>query len=167
MDTRSLSAGTALLLGLTSPLLAHGQVTVQFVQPETYFDSGSYGYDSERNLAELEKYMQKAGGSCLKEGENLELRVLDIDLAGRDEWWHGPGYNPRIMREITWPRMEIAYLWLDAGGQPIAQGQERVSDMNYLMHSSYLRSSSTRLPYEKAMLKDWFQQRFCDKASRK
>lgn len=163
MNMRSLSAAVALLLGFASPLLAQGQVTVQFVQPETYFDSGDYGYDSVRNLAELDKYMQKAGGSCLKDGENLELRVLDVDLAGRVEWWHGPGYNPRIMREITWPRLEIAYLWLDAAGHPIAQGQERVADMNYLMRSGYVRNASGRVPYEKAMLKDWFQRRFCDK----
>jgi hypothetical protein len=166
MDMRSIIAAT-LLPGLAAPLLAYGQVTVQFVRPETYIDSGNYGYDSARNLADLEKYMQSVGTSCLKAGENLELRVLNIDLAGRYEWWHGPAYGPRIMREITWPRKEITYSWHDAAGQPIAQGQEWLSDMNYLARSSYVRGNLTSLPYEKAMLKDWFQRRFCDKATLK
>ena len=162
MSTRSLVVGIGLVASLAWSLFANAATTVHFVEPEHYADAGERAYDSTRNLATLERHLVKLGDDCLNANENLELRVLDVDLAGREEWWHGPSYDLRVMREITWPRIEVEYVWSDASGALLGQGRERIADMDYLSHSGYLRSrSSDSLPYEKAMLRDWFDQRFC------
>jgi hypothetical protein len=161
MSTRSLVAGLA-FIPMACSSLANGATTVHFVEPERYADGGR-AYDSARNLAALERHLVKLGDECLNADENLELRVLDVDLAGRGEWWHGPSYELRVMREITWPRIDVEYVWSDAYGGLLGQGWERITDMDYLSRSRFVRSRhSDRLSYEKAMLSDWFDRRFCN-----
>jgi hypothetical protein len=159
MSIRTLAVGLGALL--LSPALPAAGLTVRFVAPEHYTDAGNYAYDTERTLRTLERHLAKLGDRCLAEGEKLELQVLDIDLAGRREWRRGPGYDLRVMREITWPWLELAYVWRDGAGQVLGEGRERVSDQNYLWRSAYVSGSSDELPYEKAMLRDWFERRFC------
>lgn len=163
MNTRTLVA-----IGLATSwawgFLAQGATTVHFVDPQRYVDAGEREYDSARNLATLERQLVQLGNACLGADETLELRVLDVDLAGREEWWQGPSYDLRVMRDITWPRIELEYVWSDAAGALLGTGRERISDMNYLSRSAYVRSrSSDSLPYEKAMLSEWFDRRFCNR----
>lgn len=161
MNKRSLAieivAGVLLAAGLP---VAQAEVSVSFVAPERYRDIGGYG-DEERNFRALERHLKQQGGRCLSQGQSLELKVFDVDLAGREEWWHRGGYNLRVMRDISWPRIDLAYVWHDAAGHVLGQGRESVSDMNYLWRSAFVRHDSDVLPYEKAMLRDWFGQRFC------
>jgi hypothetical protein len=140
---------------------ATARVTVQFVEPQHYIDAGGYGVDQERNLRTLERHFTALGERCLPQDQNLELRILDVDLAGREEWWHRGAYDLRVMRDITWPRLELEYVRRDASGAVLDEGRERVADMSYLWRSSWVRYDSDPLPYEKAMLRDWFGQRFC------
>lgn len=162
MGTRSLVAGMGLFIALAPGLAARAEVTVQFEEPQRYTDGGEGGYGAEdRTLRTLERYLKTLGGRCLGEGEALELRILDVDLAGRHEWWQYSGYDVRVMRDITWPRLELEYVWRDRAGQVLGEARERVSDMNYLWRSPYMRYDSDPLPYEKAMLRDWFERRFC------
>jgi hypothetical protein len=163
MNTRTLLAGIGFISLLAWSFSALGATTVHFVEPARYADAGDHEYDSMRNLATLQRHLVKLGDACLGAGENLELRVLDVDLAGREEWWRGPSYDLRVMRDITWPRIEIEYEWSDATGALLGQARERIADMNYLSRSAYVRSrSSNSLPYEKAMLRDWIDSRFCN-----
>lgn len=162
MGTRSLVAGLGLLMVLGPALAAPAEVTVQFVEPQRYTDGGEGGYGAERNtLRTLERHLKAQGGRCLQQGETLDLRILDVDLAGRYEWWRSGGYDIRVMRDITWPRIDLEYVWRDRDGQVLGQARERVSDMNYLWRSPYVRYDSEPLPYERAMLREWFERRFC------
>lgn len=160
MNGRSYFTGLGLLASLASPPMALGAVTVQFIAPERYTDVG-HGYDSERHLLAIEKHFKTLGQRCLKADESLELRVLDVDLAGQQEWWQRTGYDVRVMRDISWPRLSFDYQWRTASGKILGQGREQVSDMNYLWRSAWVRNSTETLPYEKAMLRDWFERRFC------
>jgi len=63
------------------------------------------------------------------------------------------------MREITWPSIDLTYT-LSQPGKPAQQVEERVSDKMYLSRPGRVASSSDRLYAEKAMLDDWFRQRF-------
>lgn len=146
-------------LGLL-PAMAQGAVTVRFVEPQSYTDAGRRYSDSD--LAALERHLVSLG-DCLKSGDRVDLSILDVDLAGRKEWWRGPAYDVRVMREITWPRIQLEYAWHDAAGKLVDQRRERVADMNYLWRSAYVRNDPDVLPYEKAMLRDWFEGRFCPK----
>ena len=65
------------------------------------------------------------------------------------------------MRGVTWPRADLEYLWKDAQGKVLAEQQERVSDMDYLSRSAFVRSDGDPLVYDKAMLTEWFERRFC------
>ncbi len=161
MRKAPLAAALGVILLLAPSTAAHAEVTVAFVQPEHYTDAGNHGYDTERNLRALERHLTEQASRCLSEGETLELRVLDVDLAGRNEWWHRGAHDLRVMRDITWPRIELEYAWRDGAGEALGEGRERVSDQTYLWRSAYVRGDSDALPYEKAMLRDWVERRFC------
>ena len=167
MKRRSLALQLGLLVVLTSGMQAWAAVSVTFVEPERYTDAGVYGAERERNLQTLEQHFRQQGERCLAQGESLELKVFDVDLAGHEEWWQRGSYNLRVMRDITWPRLDLAYVWRDADSKVLGEGRERVSDMSYLWRSAFVRNDTAYLPYEKAMLRDWFGQRFCrEKAKR-
>lgn len=137
------------------------RVTVEFVEPERYADAGQYGIERERNLKALSRHFVTQGTRCLKPGEHLGLRVLDVDLAGRETWWHRGSHDLRVMHDITWPRLEIEFIRHAADGSVLDSGRERLTDMNYLRRSAWVRHGAEPLPYEKAMLRDWFDKRFC------
>jgi hypothetical protein len=63
------------------------------------------------------------------------------------------------MRDITWPTIDLSYT-LSQPGKAEQQAQERVSDKMYLSRPGRAASSNDRLYAEKAMLNDWFRQRF-------
>lgn len=88
----------------------------------------------------------------------LEIEVLELDLAGRFEPWRARSYDVRSLTDITWPRMTLRYT-LTQGGRVTARGEERISDMAYLMTAG-MRFDSDSLRYEKKMLDDWFRLRF-------
>lgn len=154
-----LAAGFGLLL-LPAPA-APADVTVHFVSPERYTDTGGYGSDTARKLRALAGHLERLSARCLAAGETLEYRVHDVDLAGHDEWWHRGAYDVRVMRDITWPRIDLSFERRDSAGKIVAEGREKVSDMSYLWRSAWVRNDADALPYEKAMLKEWIEQRFC------
>ena len=152
----------ALMLAVAVPAAAAGTATLTFVAPETFTDAGySREYPTERDLAalqrDLDQHVQRLAQRYLADGESLGIEVLDVDLAGR--------YQPsarladvRIVRDVDWPRMRVRYT-LSRHGVADPSVEERVSDQSFLMSiNSY--SSGDRLRYEKAMLDDWFRERF-------
>lgn len=152
----------AAALGLLMiPVGVTAEVTVRFVEPDRYTDTGGYGYDTDRTLRVLGGHLERFAGRCLAEGESLEFRVLDVDLAGHNEWWHRGAYELRVMRDITWPRIELSFVRRDSARNVVAEGREQVSDMSYLWRSAWVRNDTDALPYEKAMLREWTERRFC------
>jgi hypothetical protein len=156
-----LGALAVLIAGWSGPAAA--EVAVTFVAPERYTDASLYGgYDvSARELAlhEIREDFEVLGKRWLTPGQTLSIRVLDVDLAGRFEPWRRPGiYNVRIMRDVTPPRIRLSYT-LEEPGRPARHGEETVSDIDYLSRP-LLRRTGVVMPYEKAMLDDWFRARF-------
>jgi hypothetical protein len=146
---------------LVVPLPGWAGVHVTMTDPRHYIDIGT-GRDRDRNVTALEQQLKTEGAQCLHVDEKLELQVFNVDLAGRDEWWHRPGQDLRVMRDSTWPRMDVGYVWRDAQGAVLHEGREWVADMNYLLQSS-TRNSSDPLRYEKAMLHEWLSTKLCSK----
>ena len=146
-------------LTMASPCFA--AVDVVFSHPETYSDASLYnGYGAkgqEPALRGIREHLQRLGERYLRPGDKLEIEVLDVDLAGRFEWWRPYAYDVRILRDITWPRMKLRYV-LDGNGRHIVCREEFVSDQVYLMNAA-MRSSRDPLKYEKSMLDDWFRAR--------
>lgn len=161
MRPHSVAAAVGLLLLLLPGVAANAAVSVSFVGSEHYTDAGIYGADSERNLGVLERHLKTLAARCVAADDTLEIEVLDVDLAGQHEWWRGRSYDVRIMREVAWPRLDVHYIWRNAGGAVLAEGREQVADMNYLWHSARARSEADVLPYEKSMVQEWVERRFC------
>lgn len=159
---RTLCCATALSLAAVP---AAAEVVVRFVEPEHFTDAGEYGFGAERNLAALERHLKTLGKRCLAAEQRLDIQIVDIDLAGQHEWWRTGGRDLRIMSDVTWPRADIRYRWTDAQGEVLADGSERVADMNYLARSNFVRADRSALAYDKAMLGDWFERRFCPQLS--
>ncbi|HEY8608194.1 MAG TPA: DUF3016 domain-containing protein [Noviherbaspirillum sp.] len=152
-----IAAGTALLAASAA---AGSAVSVHFENPAQYTDAslGAGQAAEPRVLAIIEDHLQNLGQRCLSGDAALEVRVLDIDLAGRQQWSR---QNLRVMRESDWPRIDIAYA-LRRSGADVAAGRQQVSDMNYLWTGSAAARSDTQpMPYERAMLTRWFNARFC------
>ena len=159
---------SALLLVLAFDSMAQGtptaQVEVRFDHPEKFRDASldNRGYPQGADpqvMKALTQHLQKLGQRYLRPGQQLVIDIRDIDLAGRFEPWHSQAYDVRFMREITWPTIDLSYT-LSQPGKPDQQAQERVSDKMYLSRPGRVASSSDRLYAEKAMLNDWFRQRF-------
>jgi hypothetical protein len=66
--------------------------------------------------------------------------------------------DTRVLRgRADWPSIQLRYT-LREGDKVLKSGEDRLTDMNYLMHS--LRAShDSPLPYEKRMLDHWFRDR--------
>ncbi|MFT8231092.1 DUF3016 domain-containing protein [Pseudomonas guariconensis] len=156
------------LMLLASNSMAQGtptaQVDVHFDHPEQFRDASldSHGYERGADayvIKTLTEHLHRLGQRYLQPGQQLRIDVRDIDLAGRFEPWHSRAYDVRFMREMTWPSIDLSYTLVQPG-QPEKHAQERVSDKMYLSRPSRQASSSDRLYAEKAMLTDWFRQRF-------
>ena len=141
--------------------IASAEVTVRFVDAERYADVGASDAERGRNLTVLERHLRMAMAQCVAEDERLTVTVRDVDLAGDIDWSRSSAVELRVLREVSWPRIELEYALIDAGGQTVVQGREQVSDMNYLAHSARARFARETLPYERLMLENWAASRLC------
>lgn len=150
---------TAALLAMMSA--ARAEVDVTFTAPEKYVDASlrREGGPSAREVAlrTIREQLVSLGGRYLAPSQTLKIEVLDIDLAGEIEWWHGP-YDIRYLRDYTWPKIKLRYT-LEENGQTIRGAEETVSDPSYQMSVIVTRSGEV-MPHEKAMLARWFRSRF-------
>jgi hypothetical protein len=140
------------------------RVAVEFVAPEKFTDFSDSVFATERTRehysAELSAHLADLGRRFIAEGQRLEIRFIDIDLAGDFEPWRGPNFNDiRIVKDIYPPRMTFEYRLVDAGGAVIRQGSEKISDLAYLMSTPNLQSHD-QLRYDKQLLTDWMRREF-------
>jgi hypothetical protein len=102
----------------TVPVLA-GTVTVSFVRPEDYADaslSDGYGLKGEAwTLDEIGRYLESLGTRYLGPRQVLTLEVLNVDLAGKVEWWRRFAYDLRVLRDVYPPRFTIHYILVESG----------------------------------------------------
>lgn len=145
---------------LSLPLLAQAApvatAEVHFSHPENFTDARfGHDYDGEAVLRELQQYIEQLGTRHLQPGQRLVVEVRDIDLAGRFEPWRADASEVRVMREITWPRIELHYT-LEKDGRTLVSRDAVLRDQAYLQRVNRY-STSDQLRYEKAMLADWFR----------
>lgn len=135
------------------------QVTVEFVEPDRYTDLGNRPHDHERGQARIEEYLVTEVGHCLTEGQRVQIRVLDVDLAGRFEWWHRPE-GVRIMRNADFPRMKVEFEFHGDDGELLDERREWMASMDYLERGARL-ATRRMLGHEERMIRDWASERFC------
>ena len=136
-----------------------GTVAVRFVEPEKFMDAGR-GIDLANTQHVLAEHFNQLAIKGLPASQSLEIDVLDIDLAGELRPWRNVWPEARVMRGAAdWPRMTVRFT-LREGDRVVAQGEDHLSDMNYLQGSrpNTLRMSEP-LPYEKRMVTNWFNEK--------
>lgn len=152
-------AAVILAAGLLAPLPAAAQVSVAFVAPERFTDAESRfgsGPTLRVTLAEIRRLLTEGGDRVLRPGESLAITVLDIDLAGQERPVGLPT-SPRIVSDITPPRLRLRYV-LKERGRTVLAGEETLTDINFL--SRYARSlSGGSFTYERELIRDWLQAR--------
>ena len=149
------------LIALAIMPSARAEVRVTFTAPENYVDAelrdrGPRARDL--TLKVIREQLVRLGERYLVPDQTLEVEVLDVDLAGELEWWHGP-YDIRFLRSVTWPRIKLRYT-LKQGDATIRSSEESISDPSYQMNVIAATRSGEVMPYEKEMLARWFRTRF-------
>jgi len=140
------------------------RVNVIFDHPENFTDVKETSLGSEKGrdyiLSRFKEYLEQRAPSYLALGQTLTVTFTDIDLAGEFEPQRGPNFNNvRIVKEIYPPRLRFTYKLTDTSGAVVKQGEERLTDMSYLMTASPVDTEDS-LRYEKPLLKDWLSERF-------
>lgn len=142
---------------------AKAAVYVQFAHPQHYTDStfcnAAGPLSAKIVMEEVRRELGQLGGRYLPPGQVLSVEILDIQLAGYNNWWSFPGNEIRIIsNSAPPPRFKLRYT-LRAKGKPLAASEETVTDINFLMNPIG-RLSSDPLVYEKSLLDSWFKERF-------
>jgi hypothetical protein len=141
------------------------RITAEYVNPEKFTDFRDGVFDTEKGrqhlMEELNDHLADLSRRAIPEGQRLEIRFTNIDLAGDYEPWRGPQFDDiRILKDIYPPRMELEYRLVDASsGAVIRQGAEKLVDMGYLMNIARLPSQDALL-HDKQMLSDWIRREF-------
>lgn len=142
-------------------------VVVEYVSPEKFTDVSStdHGPPNQNYLEQLRRHVMKKAAVYLALGEQLSIKIKDIDMAGEFEPWNTPGNDIRMIRHIYPPRVELHYQLKDAEGNVLKEGQVRLTEPNYQMRS--VHNSQDTMRYEKALLDDWLASTFSGRATRK
>ncbi|MFP4541842.1 MAG: DUF3016 domain-containing protein, partial [Opitutales bacterium] len=100
-----------LLAGASLPLSA-AEVEINYEDPESYSDMGSWG-DFDRNLfesfkSEMEEKLNEVADEYLADEAKLTIEFRDVDLAGEVEPWMRPSMSDvRIVKDIYPPRLKF------------------------------------------------------------
>lgn len=155
------------LLSLTAVAsVARAEVNVSFLAPERFTDTardGGFGRpDKGKTLDEFKRHLAGLGERCIPPGQSLDIVIRDIDLAGQQEPRRGAdGEFLRVLKGVSNPRIDLEYVWRSADGTVLGKGAERVAEASFLPERTHDPRTNDSLYYEKAMLTQWFEARFC------
>jgi hypothetical protein len=108
--------------------------------------------------------LQRTGERTLPAGQQLQVTINDIKLAGSFEPWRRPGLEDvRILKDIYPPRVDLHYKLLASDGSTIREGDSKLRDAAYLMRSD-IRSTDP-LRFDKRLLDDWMRKEFAARDS--
>lgn len=139
---------------------AFAGVSVKYLEPEKYSDLPFASWERKDVLDELTEHFQKLA-QALPPGVDLNVEILDIDLAGRIH--HRRANEIRVLRGgADWPVIHLRYSVVQ-NGAVIASGEERLRDMMYLDGLRNRYSSGDPLRYEKNMIDEWFSKKIAPK----
>lgn len=151
------AAVTAAVLMAGASAVAAPVATVTFANPAAFSDVPQTAWEREEVFKELGNHFGRLAAK-LPVGQELTVEVLDLDMAGRIYPARYSSKDLRVLKGAAdWPHIKMRYT-ITEGGKVISQGEENLSDMNYLQGHNRYRADET-LRYEKRMLDNWFKQR--------
>ena len=115
-------------------------------------------------MRQLSSELRRAGERTLPNGQQLQVTINDIKLAGSFEPWRRPGQEDvRILKDIYPPRVDLHYKLLASDGSTIREGDSKLRDSAYLMRSDI--HSTDPLRFDKRLLSEWVRKEFANRSS--
>lgn len=109
---------------------------------------------------QLGDHLRKSADRMLPPGEQLQVHVNDISLAGAFEPWHSSSAQDiRFLKDIYPPWMSVHYTLLAADGKVIREGDAKLRDGSYLQREPPGYTTDP-LRYDKRMIDDWLRDEF-------
>ena len=143
--------------------LAAGELKIEWSNPEDFRDADYYYNGGEKSkeivFNNLERYFKKQAEKRLPEGSVLTMKVTELDLAGDFEPWHaGVWDDVRIVKTIYPAIIEFDYQLVDADGNVLSEGSERLREtMVPQSMSAEFIGRSELYPYVKVLVRDWMR----------
>ncbi|WP_371194126.1 DUF3016 domain-containing protein [Glaciecola sp. SC05] len=146
-------------------------IKIEFIEPESYTDMRPSNESRSRYhkhvLSSIEEHFAELSEN-LPDGQTLDIKVTDIDLAGDTRSPRIPVgsfmFDVRVMEDIFFPRIKFNYVLKNAAGEVLQSEDVNLKDMAYLNRAGVVRRNSGSFPYEKFMLQQWFKDTFESKA---
>ncbi len=111
-------------------------------------------------MKSLGDYLRLRADRILPPGQQLQVTIDDIKLAGNYEPWHGPdSQDIRFMRDLYPPRIDLHYKLLASDGSLIRDGKDKLRDIAYLQRIAPTTSTDP-LRYDKRLIDDWLKREF-------
>jgi disulfide oxidoreductase YuzD len=159
----SLLLAAALAAGsmLTAAEPKSDAVSVAFHEPAKFTDARSHfgGGTDQHYLDMLAAHLKRIAPKHLAPGMKLEVTFTDIDLAGDFIPGDVRSQDVRIIKDIYIPRQKLMFKIIDADGQVVAEGERRLSDLNF-MNNARIIGRNEPLFHDKALLSDWVAREF-------
>lgn len=145
---------------LLNPVTTQGPVTITWQTPDKYTDIEANGElqsrFEQRVFKQLTQTLAQSAEKVLQKGEQLQLTVTNVDLAGDVRPTFGATSSDlRIVKSIYPPKISFSYKVM-RGKNVLMHGEERLTDLNFLGGIRPLRD--TVAMYEGELLKHWFNQ---------
>lgn len=159
---KMLSVSLVLMLALMATVKAETKVI--WHEPENYSDveetTGNAKKFQKSVFSRLEKHLIELSKDLTK-GQNLTIKVLDLDLAGRVYHGYSSGFNTprdvRLVERIHFPKMKLSYSLTDKAGNEIKSGEASLKDINFLDRLQRVSARRDGLSHEKRMLEQWLK----------
>jgi len=111
-------------------------------------------------MKQLGSFIRDRANAQLPPGQQLEVTIDDIKLAGDFEPWHGPNAQDiRFMKDIYPPRIDLHYRLIGADGKTLRENQAKLRDLSYL-RNNVMPTDTDPLRYDKRMIDTWIKSEF-------
>jgi len=152
------------ILGLFSyQSIAAADLEITWQAPENYTDMLASNEPQQRFHEKTFKKLDNTLAQLtekLPDGQKLQIKVKDLDLAGRVSAGLERGdYGPRTFNSLDMPRISFTYQLIDASGKVLQASAVELEDPMFLSSFNPRRNNGP-LPYEKRMLRKWFKEEF-------
>lgn len=148
----------AALVAASAAPLAYAEVKINFIEPDKFVDIGRTQWDRDDAMRGLTRVFEALAKKYVPQGQDVLFEVTDVDLAGTER----PSFRHqdlRIVRSIDWPAISFRYT-VKEGDKTVAQGQDRLADLDFQHRIGVNSYSAESYPYERRMLEDWFRAKF-------